>query len=343
MKKMLMKSLRFDKMLQSPDDPNYVILRTDNGMNFRLHAACATPTKGENEDDDPKQVFRGAVEFPKQLFNKVCGPKRSSINELRKTTGAKITISDGAVNQTLVISTNSQAKLDEAVSIIKAHVDSVVLSQPYTHFICIPCVDSPAFSHAARDYVQRINGMCQLTSDALDNIYRLHITLCSVRLLNDEQITKCAEVLKATVSGYDWTYKNTVEISGINTLGTDSDGPKQFVAQMRGSDETINIKELQTALVADLKKEEIDVVDIPQQMFISLIKRSWVKGTSWGGPGMVEMSFNTQLPPAPIKSVALCKRYVWRTQNFFFTVTSCKLGPTSEDADDGQAYVEGQD
>ena len=317
-------------MYQSPDDPNYVILQTDNGMNFRIHGSCITPTVQVKEEENTNQVFKGAVDFPIQLADQVFGPKKSNVNELRKITGAKISISEGLVNLTFVITANSQAKLDEALAIVRGHVEGIILSQPYTHIVCIPCVDDPVFSQAARDYVGRINGMCALSNDAIDNLYRLHVNLCTLRLLNDDQVTHAGEVLKRSVASFDWTYKNHAEISGINTSGSDRDGPKQFVAQFRGTDELLNMKELQQALVDDFKKAGIDVVDIPENLFISLVKRSWVKGQNWGGPAMVEMSFNTQLPPAPISSVALCKRYVWRPQNFFFTNISCKLGPAGE-------------
>lgn len=322
------------RIYECPGSSDHVLLKTDNGMIFRLHGSCIQANMDASDEKSKSADIKGAVEFPTQLRDAILGPKKVHLNQLRQSTGCRIVVSDCQNVNTFVVSSNSQSKLDEALTVIRAHIESVIASQPYTHFVCIPTVESAEFCNGVRDYIGRVSNICKLAPDAISNVHRLNIALCALRLLDEEQVSKAAEVMKKSVKLYDWTCGNSVEIIAINAYGVTEEGPKAYVAQFRGSDVTLNLKDLQTALVDDFRNAGVDVIEVPQSLNIQLVKKAWAKGTSWNYASIAEIGADFKLPPAPISSVALCKRYVTKPDQFFFTLSSFKLGPANTEEEE---------
>lgn len=323
-------------MFECPGAPDHVLLKTENGMMFRLHGNCVQENTDAFAEKTASKDVKGSVEFPTVLRDQVLGPKKVHLNELRKSTGCRIVVSDCQNTNVFVISSNSQTKLDEAITVIRAHIDSVIAAQPYTHYVCIPTVENATFCNSVRDFLGRVHNICKLSPDAFDNVYRLNVLLCSLRLLDEESTSKAADVMKKAVKSYDWTVEFTSEIQGVNSYGQTDEGPKNYVAQFRGSNVSLNMKDLQAVLVEDFRNAGIDVIDVPQSLNITLIKKAWAVGNGWALPSIAELGADTKLTPAPITSVALCQRYATKQQQFYFVISSYKLGPHEVEEEEKQ-------
>jgi 2'-5' RNA ligase len=316
-------------MYECPGEPEF-ILYDFNGMTFRsCRAAFAGADRGFVEEM-PANSFVGSVEFPSDLLSRILGKKKGSLQNLRRATKTRIVVNEGTGTSHLVVSAESQEKLDNAITQVRSHIDSIRKQQPFTHFVAVPCVSDPSFVEGVRGFLQLANRTTPLSNDAFDNLTRLHITLVTLRIDDDAAANRASQVIKQTVEQFDWTKGRELEISGINTFTSDEGDPRLYFAQLRGTDAKELLRELQANLAADLRSKGFDVVEVTDVFHITILRRSWAGSGPWGSREMLETAAEFRLPPAPLQSVTLCRRFVWKPGQFYYTYGNHDLQSSSE-------------
>ena len=101
------------QMFACPGEPDFV-LYSCSGMTFRsTQSALAGADQGFVEESD-ENSFVTSIDFPLSIAQQVLGRKRANIQSLRKSTGAKISVTEGTSTVHLIITATSQDQLDKA-------------------------------------------------------------------------------------------------------------------------------------------------------------------------------------------------------------------------------------
>ena len=311
-------------MFACPGEPDFV-LYSCSGMTFRsTQSALAGADQGFVEESD-ENSFVTSIDFPLSIAQQVLGRKRANIQSLRKSTGAKISVTEGTSTVHLIITATSQDQLDKAAQQVRAHIDSIKQDQSFTHFVAIPCVEDKAFVDGIRRFINLTNTSCPLRPIAFDNLNRLHMTLLTLRLTTQDEVEKAARIINKAVKDFNWNADNALEISGLNVFDGGEDGPRLYYAQPRGSETKAQIKELQEVIASQLREAGVNVFEVINILHITVLRRNWVISGNWGGQNQLEMAAEFQLPPAPVYEVSLCQRYDWSDGQFYIKCSNQKL------------------
>lgn len=304
-------------MFACPEEPDYVIYTVD-GISFRSHKASLAGADQGFVEETNDYKFTATINVPDNLVQRVVGKGKANIKNLRRSTKTKIIIREGDSCHHLIISAPTKEILNDAVTQVQEHVDSIAQNGSFTHFICIPCVTDQAFVDGCKSFLKLFHNSCALNADAFDNLNRLHLTLLTLALNDEDSINKASQIMSEVVKEYDWTEDKEMEISGINVFGNGEDGPRLFYAQPRGNDATLRLRELQQVLATELRQKGIQVIEVNDIFHITLLRKSWTLGSMWGNPTQLETAAEFRLPAAPLKEVALCRRYLWEKGKFYF-------------------------
>ncbi|KAK8841124.1 activating signal cointegrator 1 complex subunit [Tritrichomonas musculus] len=303
-------------MFACPGEPDFVLYNV-NGMTFRATEAALAGTDQGFVEESAENSYQSSIDVPSSLAERVFGKKKANIQSLRKSTGTRISITEGTNVVHLIISASSKEKLDAAVQQVQSHVDSIKADESFTHFVAVPCTSDPSFTDGIRRFLTMTNSSSPLQPIAFDNLHRLHITLLTLRLTSQEMVQKAGLIICKTVKDFDWNGDKSIEISGLNVFDGGEDGPRLFYAQPRGSDTKIMLKALQESIATALRQNNIPIVEVIDIFHITVLRRNWVISGNWGGQNQLEMAAEFQLPPAPVKQIALCQRYDWQTGQFY--------------------------
>lgn len=314
------------KMFACPGEDDVVIYEC-NGMMFRSsQAAMAGADHGFREEPAPAS-FTGSVQAPATLAAKIEGKKKSNIQMLRRQTKTKITTQEDGPFYNLIVTADTQERLDNAIQQIQALVDSVANERPFSHFVAIPCVSDKLFvdgEGGMRGFLNRVNQSCNLSSQAWENLNRLHFTLLTLRL-EEEECAGVQKIIDQVVSEFEWREELEIEIAGINVFNDGEHSARLFYAQPRACDALVEMRRLQEALAVALRAKQVQIVDVVDVFHITLIRRSWCIGGVWAGEGMMVMAAEFQPPPAPLDGVCLCRRSVWKRDSFYYTYGKAQI------------------
>ena len=316
-------------MYQVPGEQEYGLCSIE-GMNFRVHQNLISGTGPELIDETEGSKYKSMIEFPTALYGIIIGKKKSHIMELRSKTKTKIFAMEGEGTSFLRIEAPTQELLDNATQICQEYVTSKIESQPFTHFIAVPCISSVSFVNSARDFLKFINTSCHLNAEAYDNLYRLHLTLLTLRLLDEDQIQLAKEITERVIENFDWTCDHSLKIAGVNSFGSQSEGVRLYFAQPAGTETVAMLKDLQKELGDALEAEKIDIVERSEVFHITLLRNSWIKSGDFSTPKQLEKASEFPMNSAPCSAITLCKRYLWKKENYYYVITSHELKPVDK-------------
>lgn len=306
------------------------VLYTCDGMNFRSsQPAYSGADQGFQEERGPEELSV-TIPVPEQLAGKVIGKGKANIQMLRAQTKCKISIVKSIGYSNLLVVSNSQEKLDAAVQQINAFIDTIKTDSDPTHFVAIPCVSDKLFVHGdggIRGWLSRVNSICPLSNSAWDNLNRLHFTLLMLRL-EESDCERVQGIINDVVAHFDWHADTEVEIVGFNSFGNDKDGPRLFYAQPRYGAEIEHIKKLRDALAVELRAQKVDVCTVVDEFHITVLRRNWTTGGVWAGQSMLELAAEFGAPNAPLDGVSLCRRFIWKPGEFYYTYGKAELQST---------------
>ena len=258
---------------------------------------------------------------PVELGWKILGRQNANIKMLRKQTQTKIFTMESETTFTITIQSDSQEKVDKAKVQVEGYVESVRKDQPFTHFVAIPVVCDKLFVQGdggMRGFLNRVQQFCQLSSRAWSNLNRLHFTLLTLHM-EEEDCERVQKIIDDVVAHFEWQGDTEIEIAGINTFGKGKDGPRLYYAQPRGTQTYVEMKRLQEALAIAIRENGVRITEVVDKFHITLLRKSWVVQGMWAGTGMLELAAEYRPPPAPLDGVSLCRRYVWKPDEFWFT------------------------
>ena len=313
-------------MFACPGESDVVIYEC-NGMMFRSSQAALAGADHGFQEEAPPAAFTGTVKAPLPLATKILGKKKANIQMLRRQTKTRITTSEEGSFFHLMITADTQERLDSAIEQVQAFVDMVASEQPFTHFVAIPCVSDKLFvdgDGGIRGFLNRVNASCRLGNEAWENLNRLHFTLLTLRL-DENDCERVQKLIDGVVADFDWREDLEVEIAGINVFGGGEEGPRLFYAQPRGGEVVMEMKRLQEALAVALRANKVQVVEVVDVLHITLVRKSWCIGGVWAGEEMMVMAAEFQPPSAPLDGVCLCRRYVWKPESFYYTYGKAQI------------------
>jgi len=274
---------------------------------------------------DVEFPFRTKVTYPKKEMRDIVGKNKENLHKLQSMVRARVLCAiDGSA--AFEIHANSEEEMREAEEIVKNHISSLKKKGPFTHFVCIPCLN-PELNDALRNYLMSLSSLGRLEDEALNNLCRLHTTLLTLRLLNEESINKAASIVDRVVSQWDWKEEYVLPMDGIHFFGNEGSLPKLFYANPMDSSATAGFRRLQQTLKAEFVKNKLIVMETTENFHITLLRYTWIRMPSWGSHEMIEYAKNYELPPARISYVALCKRHAEEPHSFYRIITKADLTP----------------
>ncbi|KAH0787149.1 KH domain containing protein [Histomonas meleagridis] len=280
----------------------------------------------EEEEIEP-EVFTNVIEFPRVFSDKVLGENNSNIKDIQSKTGCSITVEQDESQVYLKLSCLIQYKVFSATKQIDQLLQKSRKGIEWNYFIAVNCSTDPNFNKGIKKYLDMMNSTAQLEELAYDNIYRLHVTLMELVLSNDKEIEKVGNILKKTVSEFNWRGGDHFDVTGIKTFADfKTPYPRIYYGEPKKCDTMEILRFLQNELAKNMKKEHIYIHDVTNEFHITVCRNTWFKvRNSWGTPEQLRKAESFPLPPAPIKTITLCKRYVWKPKHYWFVPASQDL------------------
>lgn len=258
-------------------------------------------------------------------MEKVFGEGKVKVNQLITKFKCEINVTEEN-NEVFVRVSGSKQAVGRASNEIHKLITSAYKGIQWNYFIAANCSTDENFNKGIEKYLKMVSNESKLDDLAFDNIYRLHITLMELILSNDYEIEKVGKIMKSTVSEFNWNLGNSFEVTGIKTFNDGSGKPRIFYGEPENSDEMKLLHKLQHCLEKNLKNEGIYIHDVSSVFHITVCRNTWfIKRNSWGSSSQLAKSASFKLPNAPIKTITLCKRYVWKPKNYWFVPASQDL------------------
>ena len=270
-------------------------------------------------DSEPTLELKQTIEFPLVFAENVLGENNSNIKNIQSVTGCSITVRRDESQVYLDLSSSAEYKLKRASNQIYLLINKSKKGIEWNYFIAVNCSTDPKFNEGINNYLNLMNKASPLKELAYDNVYRLHITLMELVLTNDAEIEKVGNILKRTVSTFNWTGGDHFEVTGIKTFADfKTPNPRIYYGEPKEGQTMEILRDLQNKLASDLKKEHIFIHQVTGVFHITVCRNTWFEKDIWGTPNQLEQAASFPMPPAPIQSITLCKRYVWKPKHYWY-------------------------
>lgn len=274
------------------------------------------------ESDENTEV----IVFPNVLMEKVFGKDKKVISQMINKFKCKIDLSEENEEVYVKISSDFKKNINSVKNEIHKMINSAYKGIQWNYFIAINCSTDRDFNNGITKYLNMMNNESQLQELAYDNVYRLHITLMELILSNDYEIEKVGEILRKTVSEFNWNEADNFEVTGIKTFSDNDGKPRIYYGEPKESSTMDLLRKLQNKLQKNLRENGIYVYDVSHVFHITVCRNTWfVDRGSWGNSRQLEKASRFSLPNAPIQTVTLCKRYVWKPKNYWYVPASQDL------------------
>ncbi|XP_067828539.1 activating signal cointegrator 1 complex subunit 1 isoform X2 [Heptranchias perlo] len=149
--------------------------------------------------EQTERGYRCATAVPSALYKYVIGKKGETKKRLETETRTSITIPKPGVEGEIVITGQQRAGVASAQTRIEVMLESFRRKQPFTHFLSF-AINHPTIQEQFVKFKEQVLDVCSkdrgIDGSIFQNPAKLHLTIGTLILLNEQEITKARELLQ---------------------------------------------------------------------------------------------------------------------------------------------------
>ncbi|XP_027566907.1 activating signal cointegrator 1 complex subunit 1 isoform X2 [Pipra filicauda] len=313
---------------------------------------CAGP--GDCADDDPcdafvveetERGFQSRVEVPSPLYKYIIGKKGETKKRLETETRTSISIPKPGVEGEIVITGQQRSGVVSARTRIDVLLDSFRKKQPFTHFLSF-ALNQPAIQEKFLQFKEEVLEKCSqdhgVSSSLFQNPAKLHLTLGTLVLLNEQEIQKACDLLQQCKEDFVDQITGgkplTVEVAGVEYMNDDPAVTDVLYAKVRMKDGSDRLQVIADRLVerfvaSGLMLKEWDRVKLHATVMNTLFRKdpteernntmtgksSFKERESFNGRNILKLFENFYFGEVQLDSVRLSQRFSSDTSGYYAT------------------------
>uniref|UniRef100_A0A8C9F609 Activating signal cointegrator 1 complex subunit 1 n=1 Tax=Pavo cristatus TaxID=9049 RepID=A0A8C9F609_PAVCR len=149
--------------------------------------------------EETEKGFQCRVEVPSPLYKYIIGKKGETKKRLETETRTSISIPKPGVEGEIVITGQQRGAVISARTRIDVLLDSFRKKQPFTHFLSF-ALNQPVIQEKFLQFKEEVLEKCSqdhgVSSSLFQNPAKLHLTLGTLVLLNEQEIQKACDLLQ---------------------------------------------------------------------------------------------------------------------------------------------------
>ncbi|KAG5855483.1 activating signal cointegrator 1 complex subunit 1 [Anguilla rostrata] len=149
--------------------------------------------------EQTEKGFRYAMDVPSVLYKYIIGKKGETRKRLESETRTSVSIPKQGVEGQIVITGQQRGAVASAVTRIEVLMESFRRKQPFTHFLSF-ALNHPQIQERFLKFKEEVLEQCSedsgVDSSIFQNPAKLHLTVGTLALLNDMEVSKACELLQ---------------------------------------------------------------------------------------------------------------------------------------------------
>ncbi|XP_015263171.1 PREDICTED: activating signal cointegrator 1 complex subunit 1 isoform X3 [Gekko japonicus] len=178
--------------------------------------------------EETERGYRCAFDVPSPLYKYIIGKKGETKKRLEMDTRTSISIPKPGAEGEIVITGQHRNGVISARTRIDVLVESFRKKQPFTHFLSFALnqpVIQEKFLQFKKEVLEKCSNDCGVSSSLFQNPAKLHMTIGTLVLLNEQEIQKAQELLQKCKEEFADAIAGgkplTVEVAGIEYMNDD--------------------------------------------------------------------------------------------------------------------------
>uniref|UniRef100_A0A8D0C6K8 Activating signal cointegrator 1 complex subunit 1 n=1 Tax=Salvator merianae TaxID=96440 RepID=A0A8D0C6K8_SALMN len=299
--------------------------------------------------EETERGYQCTVNAPSLLYKYIIGKKAETKKKLEMETRTSISIPKPGVEGDIVITGQHRNGVISARTRIDVLVETFRKKQPFTHFLSF-ALNQPEIQEKFLQFKEEVLEKCSndhgVSSSLFQNPAKLHLTIGTLVLLNEQEIQKAQELLQACKEDFIDTVAGgkplTVEVAGIEYMNDDPAMIDVLYAKVHmkdGSDKLQLIADKLNAkfVTSGLMMKEWDKVKLHATVMNTVFRKDpsaeeqnnrtvgkpFKERESFDGRKILKLFENFYFGEIQLNSVCLCQRF--STDNSGYYATSGQL------------------
>ncbi|XP_077206567.1 activating signal cointegrator 1 complex subunit 1 isoform X2 [Paroedura picta] len=295
--------------------------------------------------EETERGYRCAVDVPSPLYKYIIGKKGETKKRLETETRTAISIPKPGAEGEIVITGQHRSGIISARTRIDVLVESFRKKQPFTHFLSF-ALNQPAiqekFLQFKKEVLEKCSNDCGVSSSLFQNPAKLHMTLGTLVLLNEQEIQKAQELLQKCKEEFADAIAGgkplTVEVAGIEYMNDDPAMMDVLYAKVTMKDGSNRLQQIADRLMdrfltSGLMLKEWDRVKLHATVMNTLFRRdpsadeqstattskSFKGRESFDGRNIMKLFENFYFGDVLLNSVYLSQRFSTDSSGYYAT------------------------
>ncbi|KAJ8013563.1 hypothetical protein DPEC_G00031060 [Dallia pectoralis] len=182
---------------------------------------------GSHQIEQTENGFRCAIDAPSVLYKCIIGKKGETRRRLESDTKTSISIPKLGVEGQIVITGSQKAAVSSAATRVDLLLESFRRKQPFTHFLSF-ALNHPQVQEGFLRFKDQVLEQCSqdlgVDESIFQNAAKLHLTLGTLVLLDDLEVTRACEQLQLcqdVVSAITGQKPLLLDVTGIEYMNDD--------------------------------------------------------------------------------------------------------------------------
>ncbi|XP_067224976.1 activating signal cointegrator 1 complex subunit 1 isoform X2 [Chanodichthys erythropterus] len=245
---------------------------------------CLDEPCDAHDIEQTEKGFRCAIDVPSVLYKYIIGKKGETRKRLESDTKTSISIPKQGVEGQIVVTGAHRAAVASAVTRIEVLIDSFRRKQPFTHFLSF-ALNHPQVQDGFLRFREEVLEQCGQDSGVDVSIFqnpaKLHLTIGTLALLNEQEVTRANELLQqchSVIREITQAKPLPVEVRGIEYMNDDPSMVDVLYAKVAVQDGSDKLQQIADRLVecfasVGLMERERDRVKIHGTIMNTLFRK----------------------------------------------------------------------
>ncbi|XP_074965486.1 activating signal cointegrator 1 complex subunit 1 isoform X1 [Phalacrocorax aristotelis] len=296
--------------------------------------------------EETEKGFQCRVEVPSPLYKYIIGKKGETKKRLETETRTSISIPKPGVEGEIVITGQHRSGVISARTRIDVLLDSFRKKQPFTHFLSF-ALNQPNIQEKFLQFKEEVLEKCSkdhgVSSSLFQNPAKLHLTLGTLVLLNEQEIQKARDLLQQCKEDFVDQIAGgkplTVEVVGVEYMNDDPAMTDVLYAKVHMKDGSDRLQVIADQLVerfvaSGLMLKEWDRVKLHATVMNTLFRKdpsaeeqnntmtgksSFKERESFNGQNILKLFENFYFGEVQLDSVRLSQRFSSDASGYYAT------------------------
>ncbi|XP_021253801.1 activating signal cointegrator 1 complex subunit 1 isoform X3 [Numida meleagris] len=303
--------------------------------------------------EETEKGFQCRVEVPSPLYKYIIGKKGETKKRLETETRTSISIPKPGVEGEIVITGQQRGGVISARTRVDVLLDSFRKKQPFTHFLSF-ALNQPVIQERFLQFKEEVLEKCSqdhgVSSSLFQNPAKLHLTLGTLVLLNEQEIQRACELLQQCKEDFVDQITGgkplTVEVAGVEYMNDDPAMMDVLYAKVHMKDGSDKLQAIADQLVerfvaSGLMLREWDRVKLHATVMNTLFRKdpsgaeersntvtgksSFKERESFNGRNVLKLFENFSFGEAQLDAVLLSQRYSSDASRYYGTAGQLAL------------------